>query len=147
MRLSRIVVAVTMALLATACGGDEPGATVRPTNTPGTTGTEPTTSPTTSGPSRTGRTVDVVDNAYVPAELTVTVGTEVIWNYVGPDAPHTVTATNGSFDSNPECDTSKLDQCLNAVGDSFRHTFSSAGSFTYSCKIHGELMSGTVIIE
>ena len=144
MRLSRVFVAVTMALLATACGGDEPGATVQPTST---TDTEPTSAPTTSGPPRTGRTVDVIDNAYQPPELTVTVGTEVIWNYVGPDAPHTVTATDGSFDSNPECDTTKLDQCLNAVGESFRHTFATAGSFTYSCKIHGELMSGTIIIE
>ncbi len=144
MRLSGVVVAVTMALLATACGADEPGLIVQPTST---TGTPPTSAPTTSGPSRTGRTVDVIDNAFVPPELTVTVGTEVIWNYVGPDAPHTVTATNGSFDSNPECDTTKLDQCLNAVGESFRHTFPTADSFTYSCKIHGELMSGTIIIE
>lgn len=144
MRLSRAVIAVAMVLLVSACGGDDPAAA--PTPGPTDTATTPAASPTTT-PGRTGRTVDVVDNAYVPPELTVTVGTEVIWTYVGPDAPHSVTATDQSFDSHPDCGTSGLDACMKTAGETFRFTFTKAGRFTYSCKVHGELMSGTIVIE
>ena len=148
--LRRCAVAMTIAILAfvTACAGDDPvaGPTPGVTRPTSTTLTPPVTIPTTT-PGRTGRTVDVIDNAYVPPELTVTVGTEVIWTYVGPDAPHSVTAADRSFDSHPDCSASRLDACMQTVGDAFRFTFTTAGRFTYSCKIHGELMSGTIIIE
>jgi plastocyanin len=146
----RCTVAISIAILAfaVACGGDDPAATPTPdvTEPTSTTPTMPGTTPGTT-PGRTGRTVDVIDNAYVPPELTVTVGTEVIWTYVGPDAPHSVTAADGSFDSHPECSASRLDACMRTVGEAFRFTFTTAGSFRYSCKIHGELMSGTIVIE
>lgn len=134
---------IAILVLATACGGDDPAAAPTPGVTDPTSGS--TTAPGATG--RTGRTVDVIDNAYVPPELTVTVGTEVIWTYVGPDAPHSVTATDGSFDSHPECSSSRLDACMKMAGETFRFTFTTAGSFAYSCKIHGELMSGTIIIQ
>lgn len=143
--LPRWVAAISIVILvfATACGGDDPAAAP----TPGLT--DPTTTPTTSPgttPGRTGRVVDVVDNAFVPPELTVTVGTEVIWTYVGPDARHTVTATDASFDSHPACP-ANLDACMKSLGETFSFSFTKAGRFTYSCKIHGELMSGTIVIE
>lgn len=143
----RCTVAMSIVILAfaTACGGDDPAAGPTPRVSDPTTTTPGTTPDTTPG--RTGRSVDVIDNAYVPPELTVTVGTEVIWTYVGPDAPHSVTATDRSFDSHPDCSASRLDACMRTVGEAFRFTFTKAGRFTYSCKIHGELMSGTIIIE
>jgi plastocyanin len=109
-------------MLFIACGGDEPA-------------------PSGSG-GRTGRTVDVIDNAYVPAERTVTVGTEVIWTHKGENA-HTVTAADGSFDSHPDCPSGACMQ----QDDTFRHTFPTAGRFAYACKVHGELMSGTIVVE
>ena len=143
MRLGRAVVAVAIALLATSCGGsDKPGASVDPTVT--TTPTTAPTSPTTS-PGRTGRTVDVIDNAFVPPELIVTVGTEVIWTHNGT-APHSITASGDEFDSHPDCDTAHFNLCMQP-GESFRFTFPTAGTFAYACKIHGELMSGTIVIE
>ena len=138
---------VALAMLASACGGDEPSA--QPSNPPTTTGSPtdtPLTSSPTTTPGRTGRTVDVIDNAYSPAELTVTVGTEVIWSYVGPDAPHSVTAADGSFNSNPNCNPSTV-ECMKVPGDAFRFTFTKAGRFPYACLIHGELMSGTIVVE
>jgi plastocyanin len=143
-RRSTVAISIVIFVFATACGGDDPAAGPTPDVTE-PTGTTTTTPGTTPG--RTGRTVDVIDNAYVPPELTVTVGTEVIWTYVGPDAPHSVTATDGSFDSHPDCSASRLDACMRTAGEAFHFTFPNAGRFTYSCKIHGELMSGTIIIE
>ena len=104
-----------------ACGGDEP--TVE------------------QSPGRTGRTVSVQDNEYVPAELMVSVGTEVIWTDRG-DNDHSVTATDESFDSNPNCPGT----CM-SKGDTFKHTFNTAGRFTYACKVHGELMSGAIVVQ
>jgi LPXTG-motif cell wall-anchored protein len=33
------------------------------------------------------------------------------------------------------------------AGDTFSHTFSTAGTVTYFCKVHGQSMSGTVVVE
>jgi plastocyanin len=147
-RRCTLAISILVLAFATACGGDDPAAGPTPdvTEPTGTTTTPPGTTPATT-PGRIGRTVDVIDNAYVPPELKVTVGTEVIWTYVGPDAPHSVTATDRSFDSHPDCSASRLDACMSTVGEAFRFTFTTAGRFTYSCKIHGELMSGAIIIE
>lgn len=108
--------------MASACGGDEPA----PSGSQG----------------RTGRTVDVVDNEYVPVERTVSVGTEVIWTHKG-SIDHTVTSSNDTFDSHPDCPGGP---CMKS-GETFRHTFTTAGRFTYACKVHGELMSGTIVVE
>ncbi|MEX2555180.1 MAG: plastocyanin/azurin family copper-binding protein [Actinomycetota bacterium] len=147
-RRCTLAMSIVIFAFATACGGDDPvaGPTPGVTDPTSTTTTTPVTTPDTT-PGRTGRTVDVIDNAYVPPELTVSVGTEVIWTYAGPDAPHSVTATDRSFDSHPDCSESRLDACMQTAGETFRFTFTTAGRSTYSCKIHGELMSGTIIIE
>jgi plastocyanin len=142
----RIVALIAVALVSAACGGDTPGASTDPSSSPATSPATQTSPLPTTSPGRTGRTVDVVDNSYVPAELNVTAGTEVIWIYVGPDAPHTVTATDGSFNSHPDCP-NNLDECMKAKGETFAFTFPKPGRFTYSCNVHGELMSGAVVVE
>ena len=88
--------------------------------------------------------MEVIDNAYVPPELTVTVGSEVIWTQTGI-ATHTVTASDGSFDSHPDCP-ADISACMKP-GETFRRTFTAAGRFMYSCNVHGELMSGTIVVE
>ena len=89
--------------------------------------------------------VDVQDNQFVAASVTVTVGDTVTWTESG-NAPHSVTADDGSFDSGPTC----LPNCL-SHGASFAHTFTQAGTFAYHCKIHGAAgglgMSGVVHVE
>jgi plastocyanin len=83
--------------------------------------------------------VDVVDNQFTPSQLTVQVGTEVVWTSDGQD-PHTVTADDGSFDSG------NLES-----GDTFSTTFDESGSFAYYCQIHGgpggSGMSGVVVVQ
>lgn len=143
-RALTVTLLIVFAIVATACGGGDP--TAGPSPTTSTTGS-PTDTPLTTSPTpgggRTGRTVDVIDNAYVPAEITVTVGTEVIWSQTGTST-HTVTASDNSFDSHPDCP-NDISACMKP-GDVFRHTFGTAGRFTYACEVHGELMSGTVVV-
>jgi plastocyanin len=78
--------------------------------------------------------VDEGGFAYEPDELTVAAGTSVTWIHEG-EAPHTVTAEDGSFAS----DTLE-------AGDRFEHTFDEPGSFAYVCDFHPQ-MQGTVTVE
>jgi len=80
--------------------------------------------------------VSIVDFAFTPSTITVPVGTTVRWTNNG-NAPHTVTSTSSSraFDSGT----------LNS-GDTFQHTFTTAGQFPYRCNIHPS-MTGMVIVE
>ena len=143
MRAARVALVVALMVLATACGGDEPGASSTPTPTL-TTAPTITTSPTSTGNPAGANTVAIIDNSFDPPELTVTVNTEVVWTNQG-SAPHSV---NGSqaFDSNPDCDAANFDKCLQP-GQAFRHTFTTAGRFAYSCDIHGPLMSGAIVVR
>jgi plastocyanin len=65
--------------------------------------------------------------------IEISVGTSVTWT--NTEEPHTVTARDGSFDSD------RIPQ-----GESFTHTFDEAGTFEYFCQIH-PAMEGTVIVE
>ena len=66
--------------------------------------------------------------------FSVPAGTTVTWQN-DDSAPHTATASDGSFDSG------SLDQ-----GQTFSHTFEAAGTFEYACAIH-PTMTGTVTVE
>ena len=81
-----------------------------------------------------GTVVPIAQFAFDPASISVAVGTTVTW--INNDTvPHTVTATDGSFNSGN----------LNP-GESFSFTFESAGTFDYICNYHPN-MTGTVIVE
>jgi plastocyanin len=74
------------------------------------------------------------DVAFAPSSITVAVGTTVVWSNQDTIA-HTVTADDASFDSGP------------LRGDqSFRQTFSKAGTIAYHCSIH-RAMKGTVVVQ
>jgi plastocyanin len=76
-----------------------------------------------------------IDNfAYLPAEVTVTRGTEVTWTN-RDDAPHTVTADDKAFNS-PALDTD----------EHFSHVFTSPGEYAYFCGLHPH-MTGRVIVK
>jgi plastocyanin len=78
--------------------------------------------------------VTIVDFAFAPQEVTVAAGTTVTWT--NEDwAPHTVTATEGSFDSG------RLD-----TGQSFSYSFDESGTFAYFCTFHPG-MTGSVIVQ
>jgi plastocyanin len=78
--------------------------------------------------------VVIANLAFEPAAITVPTGTTVAWT--NDDAPpHTVTSTDGAFDSG-----------ILDPGGSFSFTFNEPGSFDYVCQLHPQ-MQGTVTAE
>src|SRR5215204_6972652 len=85
-------------------------------------------------PVQDARSVDIGDNFFDPPDVTVEPGSTITWTNKG-DEPHTVTADDGSFDS----------ERLNP-GDSYTVAFGGQGTVTYHCEIHPEEMRGSVTV-
>jgi plastocyanin len=77
--------------------------------------------------------VSIVDFAFSPGRTSINVGDSVTWTNNG-QAPHSATASGGAFDTG-----------ILSAGGSASATFSSAGTFAYSCVVHPE-MTGTVVV-
>jgi len=92
--------------------------------------------PTSTEPPSTPPQIEVAVEgfAFKPAEITVPVGTTVIW-YNNDSVIHTVTARDGSFDSDSLSE-----------GDMFSYTFEERGTFEYYCIPH-PYMEGQVVVE
>lgn len=80
--------------------------------------------------------VDVSDNFFSPAIVTICAGEQVEWTWRGV-APHNVTFDAGGPNS----------MTLTGAGNTFARTFASTGTFTYLCTVHGASMSGSVIVQ
>jgi plastocyanin len=80
-----------------------------------------------------GDAVSIDNFAFVPATLTVRVGSTVTWTN-HDEEPHTVAASDGSFHSP-------------GMGSqaTYSHTFPTAGKFDYICSIH-PFMHATVVV-
>ncbi len=76
-------------------------------------------------PGTGSKTIEIANTAFNPQQVTIPVGTTVIWTNKDSMA-HTVTADDKSFDSGN----------LNP-GDSYQFTFKTAGTYPYYCKYHG----------
>jgi plastocyanin len=126
------VATISLALLVAACSG---GATTAPTAAAGT----PAGSAAAGSPAAGGSAVSIVDFAFNPTTLTVAKGTSVTWTNTGTSG-HTVSADDKSFDS----DASNTNATL-ANGATFSHTFDTAGTFAYHCKVHSS-MTGTITV-
>ena len=79
-------------------------------------------------------TVVMKNDAYSPTSLTIPVGATVTFVNQDDDA-HTVTSTNGWFDS----------KGLDSSGV-WRHTFSKAGTYMYFCELH-PFMKGKIVVK
>ena len=97
----------------------------------------------TEGSNQTGVQVDIPagtgsdeKQTYQPSRVVVVVGVNSTVTWVNQDGvPHTVTASDDSFDSG------------NLVaGASWSYTFSRPGTYAYSCTYH-PWMTGTVVVE
>jgi plastocyanin len=93
----------------------------------------PTPTPKPAADAAVGVDAEIVDFAFSPADLSVPLGSTVTWRNAG-EAPHTVTAEDGSFDSE-----------MVAAGGSWSRTFDTAGAFNYFCAFHPD-MRGTVTV-
>ena len=109
--------------------------TTEPTTATATTTAAPTTEATATETASAGGDDVTTEIARFTFEtpIEIAVGTSVTWT--NTEEPHTVTARDGSFDSD------RIPQ-----GDSFTHTFEEAGTFEYFCQIH-PAMEGTVVVE
>jgi plastocyanin len=89
----------------------------------------------TSAPSTAPAPIVHIKNlAYTPDTLTVAAGQTV--RFIQDDeTPHTVTATDKSFDS------AGLTQ-----GANWTYTFAKAGTYTYVCTYHSS-MKGTIVVK
>jgi plastocyanin len=83
-----------------------------------------------------GRSVSIEHRQFAPRELTVSVGDEVTWTHRDGEQVHSVTADDGSFDSNPLCSTANPKECM-SDHDTFKHTFGTEGRFPYFSKTFG----------
>lgn len=105
-------------------------------------------------------TVDIPSRSFQPEKISIFVGDTVRW--VNRDNQrHTVSANSSaialgeSFDSSPDnCPGNFLFRDCLDPGDTFSHTFTTAGTFTYRCKLHGSdtsfancAMCGQVIVK
>jgi len=77
--------------------------------------------------------VTIVDFAFQPRVLSVSVGSTVTWQNSG-SAPHTVTSNNGAFDSGTI-----------GSGGSFSTTLSDPGMVMYHCSIHPNMMGAVMV--
>jgi plastocyanin len=87
--------------------------------------------------------VNVGGNAFSPAQLTITQGDAVTWNFVGPDTNHSTTTTaegQTTWDSDPGNPFPN-----HAVGDKFSWNYPFAGEFNYFCKVHS-FMTGKITV-
>src|SRR5262245_39586628 len=82
------------------------------------------------------KTEVAIDNfSCSPKELSVAAGTTVVWTN-HDDVPHVVASADDQFKKSAALDTD----------ESFSHTFTTAGTFTYFCSIHPH-MTGKVIVK
>jgi plastocyanin len=107
-------------------GGVAPVATPTPRPTARPSAQPPAPRATTSAAS-------IVDFAFDPGTLEVEVGGAIVWTNRGA-APHTVTAADGSFDSE-----------VIAAGATFERRFDTAGTIALVCTFHPE-MRGTILV-
>lgn len=120
--------------------GTPPTATATPSPRPPTATATPTPVPPTATPTvtvtPTPATVVIANFAFTASTITIKSGTTVTWmdEETETTEPHTVTADDGSWTSP-----------LLHKGDSYSHTFTTAGTVMYHCAIH-PFMTGTVIV-
>lgn len=126
-------VALLLAPLLAACTGaapEEPApsstAPAATTAAPATTGPEPDPAPNDQ------QTVSIEDFAFSPAELSVPVGTTVVWTN-GDAVQHSIVGDDG------------LSSPTLGRGTSYEHTFTTPGTYVYACGIHPS-MTGTIVV-
>ena len=92
-------------------------------------------------PGPSSNTVAIEDNFFSPETLTVSADTTVVWTHRGNNQ-HTV--TSGS----PTMDTGLLfDSPFLTSGQQFQFTFNQTGTVIYFCRVHGLVMTGTIIVR
>ena len=120
-------------LLSAACGGQNEGGSAANVNRAANGGASSEAAggatPASTGPQR----VEMGDDVFRPAQLTVAAGTKVTWVNKGSKA-HTVVSNDKLFDSG-----------LVNVGGEFSHTFDAPGTYLYHCAPHAKMIGRLVV--
>ena len=135
---------MTGTVIARAADGTAPPAAAPPTNNVAQANNTSAAAATTAGASSTANgsgsaaaagpttgSIAITDSGFTPASFRLAVGGTLTFANNGK-AAHTVTATDGSFDSD-----------MIRSGGTWAHTFNTAGTFSYHCILH-PTMKGTV---
>jgi plastocyanin len=85
----------------------------------------------TAGPTKRA---GIKSSTFQPGRIVIAPGTTIVWTNNDP-LEHSVTAADGSFDSG-----------LMPPGSTWRHTFSTLGTYPYTCRPH-PFMKGIVIVK
>lgn len=129
---------ITLLAVATGCGGG--GGNVAG---PGASSTGTTSNVPSAG---TPNSVVITNNAFTPSTLSSTVGATVTWTWNtcsggdGYGGGQTCVSHNVTFDQ------TATNSATQSSG-TFSRTFTSAGTYTYHCSIHGSAMSGQVTVQ
>ncbi len=144
-----------MALLAAACGTDDPTATPTRTSEPTSTATATPTSESPGSDATTGDGDTMVKDDdgdammkdawelsilnFSHADATITVGSTVKWTNTG-SAQHT--ATSGA----PEAATDLWDSGALSTNSTYSYTFDDTGTFAYYCKFHSSMVATITVV-
>ena len=98
------------------------------------------TTPTNNNPQKQNtaevtKNIEITNNAFFPDTLTIKVGETIVWTNKD-SAKHTVTSDTGA----------ELSSQMLSTGNTFSHTFNTAGTFAYHCEVHPS-MKATIIVE
>jgi plastocyanin len=130
MRLSHAIFFSACVVLG-ACGGGG-GDSANGTPTSPSTPTTPSSPSTPSAPVATDQ-VEVGNDLFSPANITVPVNTTVRWTWSADATTHNVTGSGGLASGDM------------TAGDTYTKVFTAPGTFNYQCTIHGG-MSGSVVV-
>jgi plastocyanin len=133
LRTLSLVAVIGVAVVAGAsCGGAN-----NPTTSASNTARNGTSSNAVGGNAPAGAEsaqIEMSDDVFKPAQLTVPVGTKVTWINRGTKA-HTVVGNDKLFDSG-----------LVDVNGQFSHTYTSPGSYPYHCAPHPKMI-GLIVVK
>jgi len=143
MSLWRRVALTTIAVALTACGGS--GDSTSPSGA-NTTPTPPTNPGNTSPGGVATNSVTLTEAAFSPSNISINVGTTVTWEWN--------TCTGDGYGGYSSCvshsivfdDGSGIASATQSTG-TFSRAFNTAGTFKYHCAIHGQSMSGQVVVK
>jgi plastocyanin len=76
----------------------------------------------------------VQNDLFNPSSFTVATGSSVTWAWDSNGEPHSVTFNDQPIDSGIQ------------TSGTFQHTFSTAGTFAYHCRVHAN-MTGTITVS
>ncbi len=87
--------------------------------------------------------IRTIDNDFLPAEVTITAGTEVVWRNGGRNQ-HNVLP-----EGDPNATLWGVQVADFVTGDEYAHVFDTPGTFVYYCSLHGsptKQMHGTITV-